>query len=102
MSKQRGARALGPQQARIYLSVRTAIEQGQLQPGHVLDSQSQLARQHGVALATLHAALRALEEDGYVVRRHGVGTFVADTPPRPTNPLRALAQFSTRQFPSAK
>ncbi len=102
MSKQKRIRELGPQQARIYLSIRTAIEHGKLPPGHLLESQSQLARQHGVALATLHAALRALEQDGYIVRRHGVGTFVADAPPTPTSPLRALAQFSTRQFTSSK
>ncbi len=102
MSEQRSVRRLGPQQARVYLSIRTRIENGQLQPGQVIGSQSHLAQQHGVALATLHQALRALEQDGYVVRRHGVGTFVADTPPLPVAPLRAFARFTQQRFSSTQ
>ena len=100
MREQQSGPRLGPQQARVYLSIRTAIEQGQFRPGHVLGSQASLARHHGVALATLHQALRVLEQDGYVVRRHGVGTFVADAPPRPHAPLPALARFISQPFPS--
>ncbi len=67
------ARLLGPRQAQIYLALREAIETGQLRPGQVLDSQAQLAQTHGVALATLHQALGALERDGGEGRRgHGV------------------------------
>ena len=95
-------RRLGPQQARVYLTIRSAIESGQLQPGEALRSQADLAEQHGVALATLHQALGALEQDGYIVRRHGVGTFVADEPPVVTDPLRALARFSLQTYPSSK
>ena len=101
MNTQQRVRELGPQQARIYLAIRSEIDYGRLEPGHMLASQSQLARQYGVALATLHSALRALEEDGYIVRRQGVGTFVASVLPTPKNPLRALAQFSTRRYSSA-
>ena len=95
-------RRLGPQQARVYLALRSAIESGQLQPGEALRSQADLAEQHGVALATLHQALGALEQDGYIIRRHGVGTFVADVPPAVTDPLRALARFSLQTYPSSK
>jgi GntR family transcriptional regulator len=93
---------LGPQQARIYLAIRTAIEQGQLHPGQALDSQASIARRYGVALATLHHALRALEADGYITRRHGVGTFVTERPPEPTTALRAIARFSLRSFSSTR
>ena len=96
------ARSLGPRQARIYLALREAIETGQLGRGQMLNSQAQLAQEHGVALATLHQALRALEQDGYITRRHGVGTFVADAPPPATDPLRALARFSLQRFPSTR
>lgn len=102
MSDATTALRLGPQQARIYLSLRTAIEQGQLRPGSTLDSQAELARRYGVALATLHHALRALERDGFVVRRQGVGTFVADAPPTPLSPLRALARLTTQLFPATR
>ncbi|MDQ5852872.1 MAG: GntR family transcriptional regulator [Chloroflexota bacterium] len=93
---------LGPQQARVYLAIRSAIDSGQFRPGQLLGSQAELAHQHGVALGTLHQALRALEQDGYIVRRHGVGTFVASDPPASASPLRALARFSMQSFPSAE
>ena len=45
-----------------------------------LPSEYQLAKQLGVSRATLREALRALEEDNIVTRRHGVGTFVNPMP----------------------
>jgi DNA-binding GntR family transcriptional regulator len=102
MSKQRSGRHLGPQQAGVYLSLRSAIEGGQLLPGQVIGSQAHLAQQQGVALATVHQALRVLEQDGYIVRRHGVGTFVADAPPMPRDPLRALARLTIQRFTSTE
>ncbi len=101
MDDEKGARRLGPQQARVYLAIRSAIDSGELQPGQLLHSQAQLAQEHGVALATLHHALGALERDGYIVRRQGAGTFVSDEPPPVANPLRALAKFSVQSFRSA-
>lgn len=95
-------RQLGPQQARVYLALRSAIESGRLQPGEILATQAELAAEHGVALATLHQALRVLDQDGYIVRRHGVGTFVADAPPPALDPLRALARFSLQSFASPR
>ena len=95
------SRRLGPQQARVFLALRSAIESGRLQPGQALGAQAQLAREHGVALATLHQALRALEEAGYIESRHGVGTFVAASPPAPRDPLRALARLAVQSFATA-
>jgi DNA-binding GntR family transcriptional regulator len=92
---------LGPQQARVYLALRRLIETRQLQPGQRLDSQARLAQQHGVALATLHQVIRVLEQEGYVVSRQGVGTFVADTPPQAADPLRALARFTSSEYASS-
>lgn len=102
MTAQHTGRQLGPQQARVYLALRSAIESGRLLPGTPLATQAELAAAHGVALATLHQALRALDQDGYIVRRHGVGTFVADLPPPTPDPLRALARFSLQSFGSSR
>jgi DNA-binding GntR family transcriptional regulator len=81
--------------------LRSAIENGSLKPGQPLTSQAQLARRHGVALGTLHQVLGLLEHEGYIMRRQGVGTFVADAPPAPDSPLRALAQWTAQDFASA-
>ncbi len=53
------------------------IEDGTYQPGEQLPSEANLAEQLGVSRPTLREALFNLEQEGAIVRRHGVGTFVA-------------------------
>jgi GntR family transcriptional regulator len=53
------------------------IEGGTFDPGDRLPSEHELAAQLGISRATLREALQNLEQQGVVVRRHGVGTFVA-------------------------
>ncbi|WP_078554577.1 GntR family transcriptional regulator [Bacillus alkalicellulosilyticus] len=48
--------------------------------GVKLPSEYELSRLYEVSRATLREALRILEEEGFIVRRHGVGTFVHSTP----------------------
>jgi GntR family transcriptional regulator len=64
-------------QAQQYL--RDLIKQGTYQPGNQLPSESELAAQLGISRPTLREALRNLEVEGVIVRKHGVGTFVAPT-----------------------
>ncbi|WP_374721829.1 GntR family transcriptional regulator [Peribacillus tepidiphilus] len=45
-----------------------------------LPSEFELAKQLGVSRATLREALRILEEENVIIRRHGVGTFVNAKP----------------------
>ena len=53
------------------------IENGTYQPGDQLPPETDLAAQLGIARGTLREALLNLEQDSIVVRKHGVGTFVA-------------------------
>jgi GntR family transcriptional regulator len=53
------------------------IEDGAYHPGEQLPSEKELAAQLGISRATLREALLNLEQEGVVVRKHGVGTFVA-------------------------
>jgi len=62
-------------QARQHLL--TLIEEGIYQPGQQLPSESDLAAQLGISRPTLREALFNLEQEGVIVRKHGVGTFVA-------------------------
>jgi len=55
------------------------IEDGTYEPGEQLLSESNLAAQLGISRPTLREALLNLEQDGVIVRKHGVGTFVAPT-----------------------
>lgn len=62
-------------QARQYIL--NLIEEGTYQPGEQLPSEEDLAAQLGISRPTLREALNRLEQDGVIVRRHGVGTFVS-------------------------
>jgi GntR family transcriptional regulator len=53
------------------------IEQGTYEPGEQLPSEKELSVQLGISRSTLREALLNLEQEGIVLRRHGVGTFVA-------------------------
>ncbi|MGH7277987.1 MAG: GntR family transcriptional regulator [Candidatus Rokuibacteriota bacterium] len=66
-----------PRYCRIADSLRESIRRGHLTPGARLDNQRELARGFGVTLMTLRQALEVLEREHLIVRRHGLGTFVA-------------------------
>lgn len=53
------------------------IEEGAYHPGERLPSENELAAQLGISRPTLREALLNLEQEGIVIRRHGVGTFIA-------------------------
>lgn len=75
----RGSRFNGhvPRYHRIATALRERIQHGDLAPGARLPNQRQLAHDFGVTLMTLRQALELLERDKLIVRRHGLGTFVA-------------------------
>jgi GntR family transcriptional regulator len=58
-------------------ALRNLVKQGGYAHGDRLPSEIELSRRLGISRPTLREALHQLEEDGVIVRRHGVGTFVA-------------------------
>lgn len=68
----------------LYLQVidrmKEDIDKKVYEEGQKLPSEFELSKILGVSRATLREALRLLEEDGVVIRRHGVGTFVHSKP----------------------
>lgn len=68
----------------LYLQVidrlKKDIELGVYKEKEKLPSEFDLSKQLGVSRATLREALRILEEESVIVRRHGVGTFVNAKP----------------------
>jgi GntR family transcriptional regulator/MocR family aminotransferase len=73
--------AAQPAYARICERIRTAIASGALQLNSRLPSSRTLAKDLKVARNTVDWALAQLVADGYVVRRRGAGTFVAERLP---------------------
>ncbi|MET0787513.1 MAG: GntR family transcriptional regulator [Paenisporosarcina sp.] len=82
----------------LYLQVidrlKDDIAKGVFQEKEKLPSEFELAKSLGVSRATLREALRLLEEENIIVRRHGVGTFVN---PRPvfTSGIEQLTSVSS-------
>ncbi len=60
--------------------IRALIQSGDCPPGAQLPNEMELAKAMGVSRTTLRAALNALEQEGLIIRRRGVGTFVAERP----------------------
>ncbi|QDT83637.1 GntR family transcriptional regulator [Gimesia chilikensis] len=59
------------------------ITQGELKPGAALPSEHQLCETHQLARTTVRNAMQLLEEQGWINRIHGKGSFVSTKPPIP-------------------
>ena len=60
--------------------LRSRIHSGELAPGDKLPSEPELARRPAVSRSSVRAAITMLEEEGFVRRRHGSGTYVTHRP----------------------
>jgi GntR family transcriptional regulator len=77
---------------RISEDIRRQIDTGSLLPADRLPAETALAGRYGVTRMTVRHALSSLVDGGYVYRRHGVGTFVAD--PARRRSLNRLRSFT--------
>ena len=81
----------------LYLQVidrlKLDIDRGVYVENEKLPSEFELSKSLGVSRATLREALRLLEEENVIVRRHGVGTFV-NTKPMFTSGIEHLTSIS--------
>ncbi|MGV3481211.1 MAG: histidine utilization repressor [Sphingobium sp.] len=73
--------ASSPRYAAIKHAITAAISSGSLKPGDRVASEAELVAQFGVSRMTANRALRELQAAGLLVRRAGIGSFVAE--PRP-------------------
>jgi GntR family transcriptional regulator len=65
--------------------LRTRILAGEWRPGERLPSEPELARRRFVSRSSMRAAITVLEEDGFVSRKHGSGTYVTHRPGLPND-----------------
>ena len=72
---------LGPRAWRVYEALRARLAGGELAPGDRLPSNLALAAQFGVAPLTVRHVLARLEDEGWVSRELGRGTFVREPGP---------------------
>jgi GntR family histidine utilization transcriptional repressor len=67
------------------------VRMGEWKAGEKIPSENDLARTLGISRMTINRALRELSEEGQLVRRGGVGTFVSE--PRPHSTLLRIAHI---------
>jgi GntR family transcriptional regulator len=70
-----------PLHRQLYLVLHDEIDRGVLAPGDALPTEQTLCDQFGVSRITVRRALADLAEQGYIERRHGVGSFVRQHDP---------------------
>jgi GntR family transcriptional regulator len=81
VSKNKSSKAL--KYRAIYEQLASRLQAGEWLPGDRLPTEEALAEAEGVSLGTVQRALRMLEGDNLVVRRHGSGTYAASFSPEP-------------------
>src|SRR4051794_19095688 len=76
----------------LFLVLREQIARREHAPGAPLPTEEALCEQFGVSRITVRRALQDLETQGFVERRHGVGTFVRESSPvaRPSPSLNLV------------
>ena len=98
------AAATGGDKPPLYQQVKrellAAIAAGEYAPGRPFVTQREICERFNVSHATAVRALNDLANEGYVVRRRGQGTFVADRPPAASpSPDRTIACVLQNQGP---
>ncbi len=78
---------------RVKAQVLSHITQNHMQRGDQLPSEAAMAKMLGVSRNTLREAYISLENEGVILRRHGIGTFVAQ-PPRIRDALNEFTPFA--------
>jgi len=71
-----------PLYAQLERGIRVAIATGRLRPGHQLPTVRQLAVDLRVNANTVAKVYLALEREGVLMTKRGVGTFIADVQPK--------------------
>lgn len=69
-----------PLHRQLFLVVRDEIARGAIAVGEPLPTEQALCEQFGVSRITVRRALADLADQGYIERRHGVGSFVRRPP----------------------
>ena len=69
------------------------LTSGKLDPGAKLANENDLAERFQVSRSTIREAVGSLMDAGYLVRRHGSGTYVTSTP-RTRHPLETTVSYT--------
>lgn len=83
----------------LYIQVKdkllSMIEAKELRFGEKLPSEPDLAKMFGVSRSTVREAIRVMAQEGAVIVRHGLGTFVAGSPVHVRSDLGGLKSITS-------
>jgi GntR family transcriptional regulator len=82
----------------IVQNITDLIEEGKLAQGSMLPSEWELTNLYSVSRLTVRQALKDLEQNGLVTRRHGIGTFVSTPPTTQLTPSKMSFSQKMRQI----
>jgi GntR family transcriptional regulator, arabinose operon transcriptional repressor len=91
-----------PLYAMVKRELLAAIASGEYSPGVPFVTQREICERFGVSQATAVRALNDLATEGRVVRRRGLGTFVAERPGQPGQPGQPEAGPLTASAPAVR
>ena len=77
----------------VRASLLADVTSGQLDPGAKLANENELADRFAVSRSTIREAVGGLMDAGYLVRRHGSGTYVTSSP-RTRHPLETTVSYT--------
>lgn len=86
-----------PLHRQLFLVLRDEIDRGVLGPGDALPTEQALCDEFEVSRITVRRALADLADQGYIERRHGVGSFVCPRGPSAASALRGSYMDGLRQ-----
>jgi len=104
-SKEVDLNSFVPVYYQIAQDIKTNIQNGVLKEGHKIPTEKELCNKYLVSRMTVRQAIDQLVHEGLVVRKKGVGTFVAV--PKPVEQLASLINFTKKilsidMIPSSK
>ncbi|GAG83266.1 unnamed protein product [marine sediment metagenome] len=70
-----------PRYRQIHQEIRSLIVEGKFLPGEAVSSEKEITKKYGVSRFTAQHVFRLLVEEGLVVRRQGLGSFVKELAP---------------------
>ena len=87
-----------PLYLQIAAEIREAVNKGELHAGAKLPSESDMMREYGVGRLTVRNALKALEDEGLLVKYQGKGSFVRTAAGVSSRVVTALLDMNNSYF----
>lgn len=87
-----------PKWYQLSQTLRSDIVTGRMKPGERIDAEVRLAERHGISVVPVRQALRALEQEGLIVRHRGSGTFVSESLHSGGQAATSLEALYSREF----